>query len=303
MIPPSWPRRAHSSSPTCGANGATISTNASATSRGSGPADATDFVRWLLSSISLAIAVLNRSPSISVRTTSIVRCSRRRVSASAGPAPTTAAPRLLRHDVAPQPLQEAVHADDVAGLPRARGVQRSGGHQVQPQRVAAVGVVDLLRRDRVLEALAHLAPLPVDGLARVGERAVGRGDDVLGLDVEAALVRVRGGQHVALVEQPGVRLDGTRRGRGRTAPCARSGRTAGAARRARHRRRRGRRRRGDPGARRSAGPSSSARRRGRRTRSRSSGRSSAARTSTSRPNAASRWCRGGTPARRRRGRA
>ena len=39
----------------CGASGAVISTSASATDRGTG---APDFVRWLVSTISLAIAVL-----------------------------------------------------------------------------------------------------------------------------------------------------------------------------------------------------------------------------------------------------
>ena len=52
----------------------------SATSRGV----ASSLVTALFSSISLAIAVLNRSASISVRTVSIVRCSSLRVSSSAG---------------------------------------------------------------------------------------------------------------------------------------------------------------------------------------------------------------------------
>ena len=96
-------------------------------------------VRWLLSSISLAIAVLKRSASISARTASIVRCSRggsRRRPASSATAPLAG---LLVDEVAPQPLQEAVHPDDVAGLPRARRVERAGRHQVQPQRVGPVG--------------------------------------------------------------------------------------------------------------------------------------------------------------------
>ena len=193
--------------------------------------------------------------------------------------------------------------DHVAGLPRPRGVERAHRHQVQAQRVGAVGVVHVVGRHAVLEALAHLAPLARDGSAVVGEPAVALDLDVGGVDVDVALVLVGGGQHVALVEQPGVRLASTTGGRGRTAPCARSGRTAGAARRARRRRRRGRRHRDGPVARRSAGPSSSARSPGRRSARRWSGRSSAARTSTSRPTAASRWCRGGTAAGRRRGRA
>ena len=99
----------------CGASGATISTIGSATSRGV----ASSLVTALFSSISLAIAVLNRSASISVRTPSIVRCSSLRVVVVGGGVDDAALAGGLVDDVAPQALQEAVHADDVAGLPRA----------------------------------------------------------------------------------------------------------------------------------------------------------------------------------------
>ena len=112
---------------------------------------------------------------------------------------------LLVDDVAPQPLQEAVHADDVAGLPRARRVERAHEHLVEPQRVGAVVVVDVVGRDGVLQALAHLAALARDRLAVVEEAAVAL-VDLGGLDVDPALVDERGGQDVALVEQPVERL-------------------------------------------------------------------------------------------------
>ena len=115
-------------------------------------------------------------------------------------------PGLLVDDVAPQPLQEAEHADDIAGLPWPGGIQRTHRHQVQTERVGAVAVVDLLRRHGVLEALAHLAPVPGDGTAVVARSAVGVGDHVVSRHVDAPLVLVGGGEHVALVEQAGERL-------------------------------------------------------------------------------------------------
>ena len=135
-----------------------------------------------------------------------MRCSSLVVSSSAGVSTTRDLTGLLVDDVAPQPLQEAEHADDVARLPRPGRVERPRRHQVQAQRVGAVGVVDLLGRHGVLEALAHLAPVAGDRTALVGRVAVVVDDDVVGRHVDAALVLVGGGEHVALVEQPGVRL-------------------------------------------------------------------------------------------------
>ena len=61
--------------------------------------------------------------------------------------------------------------------------------------------------DGVLQALAHLAPLARDGLALVGERAVALGRRRRRPRRRSPRSsRVRGGQDVALVEQPGVRL-------------------------------------------------------------------------------------------------
>ena len=161
----SWPSRAHNSSATCGASGATISVNGTATSRGSAPPPCTSVVRWLLSSNSRAIAVLKLSSAMSARTASIVRCRSRRVSSSAGASDDARLAGLLVDEVAPQPLQEPVHADDVGGAPRPLLVERAHEHLVEAQRVGAVVAVDVVGRDRVAQALAHLAELARDRLA------------------------------------------------------------------------------------------------------------------------------------------
>ena len=59
-------------------------------------------------------------------------------------------PRRLVDQVAPQPLQEPVHADDVGGVPRPRHVERAHEHLVEAQRVRAVLTPDVVGRDRVL---------------------------------------------------------------------------------------------------------------------------------------------------------
>ncbi len=93
-----WPSRRHSSSAMCGASGATISTSGSATARGTGPPV---FVRWLFSSVTLAMAVLNRMPSRSWRTPSIALCSARSVSSPGSASATVTWPvassTTLRH--------------------------------------------------------------------------------------------------------------------------------------------------------------------------------------------------------------
>ena len=68
----------------------------------------------------------------------------------------------LVDDVAPQALQEAVHADDVGGGPRTLLVERTHEHLVETQRVGAVFAIDVVGRDRVLQALAHLPELALD---------------------------------------------------------------------------------------------------------------------------------------------
>ena len=112
---------------------------------------------------------------------------------------------LLVDDVAPQSLQEAVHADDVARLPRARGIERAHGHLVETQGVGTEALADVVGRNRVLQALAHLAPLAGDGQIAVEVVAVAL-DDFGGVDVDLSLVLERGSQDVALVEQPVVGL-------------------------------------------------------------------------------------------------
>ena len=167
-----WPSRAHSSSAMCGASGATINTSGSTTSRGAAPSRATTRVRWLLHSVSRAIAVLKPIDAMSSRTAAIVRCRTRRVSSSAGASDTRDCAGVLVDHVAPQPLQEAVHADDVGRVPRARRVERAGRHLVEAQRVGAVLVEDVVGGDHVLQALAHLAELTRDRLALEQERTV-----------------------------------------------------------------------------------------------------------------------------------
>ena len=259
----SWPSRAHSSSATCGASGASISTSGSATSRGARRRAPTR-VRWLFSSISLAMAVLNaqRRPCRRARA-SMVRCSSRRVvvvgrrrrrpAARRSSSSTTLRHSRCRNRYTPTTARVS-HGRDC--------VERAHRHLVQPQRVGAVLVVHVVGRDRVLQALAHLARTRgVTGSPLVRRSAPSRSSTSAASTYDAALVGVRVGLDVALVEQPVERLAASTRGPGRTAPCARTGRTAGAARRARRRRRTGRRRRRRP---RPAAPSSSARPPGRR---------------------------------------
>ena len=113
--------------------------------------------------------------------------------------------RCLVDDVAPHSLQEAVDADDVLALPWSRRIQRTHGHQVQAQRVGAVLGAHVVGVDSILQALAHLAVFPRDGLALIRVPGIG-GHHVGGFHVHAALVLVRSGQDVALVEQPMERL-------------------------------------------------------------------------------------------------
>ncbi len=163
------------------------------------------------------------------------------------------------------------------------------------KRVGAVVAVDLVGRDRVLEALAHLAELARHGLAVVHVRAVAL-LDLAGLDVHAALVRVRGREDVPLVDQPLERL--RRRHVAEVeqhlVPEARV--QAGAAPRARPRRRRDRRCRLSATRRVVCPRPTPARPRGRPSRLRSSDRGSAGSTSTTLPTAASCSSRADRPA-------
>ncbi|MNW60039.1 hypothetical protein D3C74_379970 [compost metagenome] len=77
--------------------GATMRISGSIASRGTRSRP----VRWLLSAMSLAIAVLERMCSISTRTSAMVRWTRRRVATSAGSSETVVSPEssdtTLRH--------------------------------------------------------------------------------------------------------------------------------------------------------------------------------------------------------------
>ena len=92
-------------------------------------------------------------------------------------------------------------------VPRAVLVERREEHLVQAQGVRAVAVDDRVRRDAVLQALAHLA-VAARHRSPVVDVLVAAALDLGGLDVDAALVGVRGGLHIALVEQTGKRLAG-----------------------------------------------------------------------------------------------
>ena len=93
-----WPSLRHSSSAMCGASGAISSTSCSATGRGSGPPA---LVRWLFSSVILAMAVLKRSPARSPPAPSIALCRARSVASSGSASVTVTSPvvssTMLRH--------------------------------------------------------------------------------------------------------------------------------------------------------------------------------------------------------------
>ena len=112
---------------------------------------------------------------------------------------------LIDH-IAPQTLQEAHATDHVAGVPRARLVQRAHAHFVQAEGVGTVVLVHVVRGHDVLEGLAHLAELAVGMFAVPGEGrlagGVGRAfHDLVGRHVLAAVVGVGVGLDHALVEQ------------------------------------------------------------------------------------------------------
>ena len=115
---------------------------------------------------------------------------------------------ILLHDEAPDAREEAEHALDAGHAPRLRLLERAHEHLVSRSESAPYSRDDVVGIDHVAAALRHLL---------------------------AVLA-----QDHALVDQPLERLGRARRGRGRTAPCARSARRAGAAPRARRRRRTGR---------------------------------------------------------------
>ena len=80
-----------------------------------------------------------------------------------------------------------------------------GEHLVEPQRVGAELLDEVVGRDHVLEALADLPELAVH-LGVAVEEAAAALVDLAGLHVEAAVVGVGGRLDVALVDQPAERL-------------------------------------------------------------------------------------------------
>ena len=248
-----WPSRRHSSSAMCGASGATSSTSCSATD-----------ARHRAARLGQVVVQLGDLGDGGVEAQPVQVLARRRRSPCAGragsprraSASTTvtspvASSTMLRHSRCSSRYWPTTAR--VSHGPR--DVQRAHRHLVQAQRVGAVLGADLVRSDRVLQRLAHLAQQPGDLLALVVVAAVAL-LHLGGRHRDAARVAVDERLDHALVEQLVERLRRTRRAPGRTAPWTRSARTAGAARRARRRPRTGRRRRA-AGPR--AGPSSTAR--------------------------------------------
>ena len=125
-------------------------------------------VRWLLSSISLAIAVLKRS-TLELGAHDVDRAMQAAPGLVVGRlvGDTASSPGLLVDEVAPHPLQEAVHARPRPAAPtaaRRRAVRSPSGAAGTCRRRS---VAHLVGGDEVLQALAHLPPLAVDGPALV----------------------------------------------------------------------------------------------------------------------------------------
>ena len=83
---------------------------------------------------------------------------------------------LLVDDQAPRTLQESLQSHNVFRCPRARLIEWTHVHLVEPQRICAVLGSDVVGSHRVLQRLAHLAVLLRDLLTVVEELAVDLGD-------------------------------------------------------------------------------------------------------------------------------
>ena len=147
----SWPSRRHSSSATCGASGASMSTSGSATSRGfrqpGHPVVQLD-----------QLGDRGVEPDrLHVAADHVDHAVQQLAGLVVGRASTTRSRAgLLVDKVAPQTLKEPVYAGDIrvrhTGL-----VQRSQIHLVEPHRVAPVLLADFVGRYGIFKALAHLA--------------------------------------------------------------------------------------------------------------------------------------------------
>src|SRR5699024_5797130 len=78
----------------------------------------------------------------------------------------------LIDDQAPQALQEALRTDNILGCPWTRGVQRTHRHLVDTQGIRAEFLAEIIRANRVLQRLTHLAVFLVDLFTVVEELAV-----------------------------------------------------------------------------------------------------------------------------------
>ena len=112
---------------------------------------------------------------------------------------------LFVDEVPPDALQKAHRANDRLRFPWTILVDRPHEHLVQPERVCAVVAVHVIWRDRVLQALAHLAVLASDRLPLVRVVAI-RFFDIGGFDVDAAVVLEGKGLDITLVDQALERL-------------------------------------------------------------------------------------------------
>ena len=108
---------------------------------------------------------------------------------------------LFIQDVSPQALKEALRADDCTRIPWTRNIQGSHAHFVDAEDIRTIGVVHLVRRDDILERLAHLAVFAIDGLSLPGEATCLIAFDLVSRDVLSARIGVRVSLHVALVKE------------------------------------------------------------------------------------------------------
>ena len=136
----------------------------------------------------------------------MVTCSSRSVAASGSPVADHEVAGVLVDHQPPEPLQEALSADHVPGLPGPGHIEWTHRHLVHPEDIGAVGLADLVRGDHVVEGLAHLPVLAAYRCALVDEGPRRVLDDLRGGDVDPPVVGVGVRLDVTLVEQSPVRL-------------------------------------------------------------------------------------------------
>ena len=153
----SWPSRSHSSSATCGASGASISTSGSTTSRGRAPVLGDDLRQ--------PVVELEQPRDRGVELAARHVVARPRRSCGAGCAGSRRRPARRSRRSSPVSSSTTLRQSRCrkrctptmsVGAPRPARVERTHEHLVEPQRVGAVVAVDVVGRDDVLQALAHL---------------------------------------------------------------------------------------------------------------------------------------------------